>query len=411
MQILQGKNLLRIKASNQSAILRMIYYYGPISRSEIAQRLELTLPTITTNINKMLQDGLIKETFIRGRAPNASGRRVHPLQIDPGACYFGGVELKGTRWSACITDFGGKILASADGAHRDAAYGTFMGQLARDFMKCLAQSRKKLEDLCGIGISLPGLVDRENGILKINSRYQWVEREVRRDFAQLTGYQGKITLENNAIARGLSAQLFNWDEMENGKSFAYLVVSVGIACPLFLNTSSYRGSVVDAGEAGHMVIDPHGRLCTCGNHGCLEAYASEYALINDCRKEMEQGRAPVLREICGDGKEPDMSDIVRAQEAGDPDVRRIVEEAVYMLGIAVTNIINFTMPDIMLIDCHLFKNVANRQLLLEQTRNSLHNPAHFKYFKTTISFVDSDRFVGALGAAAVAIDEKLEIVL
>ena len=68
MQVLQGKNLLRIKETNQSAILRMIYYYGPISRSDIAQRLELTLPTITTNINKMLGEGLIKETFIRREA-------------------------------------------------------------------------------------------------------------------------------------------------------------------------------------------------------------------------------------------------------------------------------------------------------------------------------------------------------
>lgn len=411
MQILQGKNLLRIKETNQSAILRMIYYYGPISRSDIAQRLELTLPTITTNINRMLAEGLIKETFIRGKALNASGRRAHPLHINQEACHFGGVELKSTNWSVCVTDFCGKILASANGLCGGEEYESFLWQISREFMACLAESGKKLEDLCGIGISLPGLVDREKGILKINSRYRWIEREVCNDFAQLTGYQGKITLENNAIARGMSAQLFNWDEVENGKSFAYLVVSAGIACPLFLHTSSYRGSVVDAGEAGHMVLDPHGRLCACGNHGCLEAYASEYAIINDCRKEMEQGRAAILREICADKRELLIADIVRAQEAGDKDICRIVENAIYMLGIAATNIINFTGPDIMLIDCQLFKNESNRQLFLDHTQNSMRNPMHFKYFKTAISFVDSDRFIGALGAAAVAIDEKLEIVM
>lgn len=410
MQVLQGKNLLRIKESNQSAILRMIYYYGPISRSEIAQRLELTLPTITTNINKMLEEGLVKETFIRGKAPNTSGRRAHPLQINHEACYFGGVELKGKRWSACVTDFGGKILASAEGVCKDIEYENFIWRLGKDFMECLSDSGKKLEDLSGIGISLPGLVDRETGVLKIISRYQWINKKVSQDFAQLTGYQGKITLENTAIARGMSAQLFNWDEVENGKTFAYLTVSAGIACPLFLNTSSYRGSVVEAGEAGHMVIDPHGRRCTCGNRGCLEAYASEYAIINDCKRQMEQGNAVILQEICVNKKEPDIADIVQAQEAGDKEVCQIVEEAICMLGIAVTNIINFTMPDIMLIDCQLFKNEQNRQFLLAQTQNSLHNP-HFQYFKTEIFFVESDQFVGALGAAAVAIDEKLEIVM
>lgn len=411
MQVLQGKNLLRIKETNQSAILRMIYYYGPISRSDIAQKLELTLPTITTNINRMLKEGLIKETFIRGKAPNSSGRRAHPLYVNQEACYFGGVELKSTNWSVCVTDFCGKTLASAEGVCTDGDYDNFIWQIGREFTACLSKSGKKPEDLCGIGISLPGLVDREKGILKINSRYRWIGREVCSDFARLTGYQGRITLENNAIARGLSAQLFNWDEVENGKSFAYLVVSAGIACPLFLNTSSYRGSVVDAGEAGHMVLDPHGRPCVCGNHGCLEAYASEYAIINDCKKEMEQGRAGILKEISADGRELAIADIVQAQEAGDGDVCRIVEEAIYMLGVAATNIINFAGPDIMLIDCQLFKNESNRQLFLDHTQGRRSDAVQYKYFKTTISFVDSDRFIGALGAAAVAIDEKLESVI
>ena len=68
MRFLQGNNLPGVKASNQSAILRMIYYYGAVQRMEIAERLGLTLPTITTNINKMLADGLVKEKGVRRTA-------------------------------------------------------------------------------------------------------------------------------------------------------------------------------------------------------------------------------------------------------------------------------------------------------------------------------------------------------
>lgn len=405
MQLLQGNNLLRVKASNQSAILRTIYYYGPISRAEIAQRLELTLPTITTNINKMLKDGLVKEDFIREKSSRPSGRRVRPLQINAEAAYFGGVELKGNRWSVCVTDFCGKILSSADGVLADSIYENFINEVGKGFMACLDAGRKKPGDLTGIGISLPGMVDHGQGILKVNARFRWIGKDVCRDFAKATGYQGKITLENNAISRGLKVQLFHWGELEKGKSFAYLVVAAGIACPLFMNTSSYRGSVVESGEAGHMIMEPRGRLCSCGNHGCLEAYASEDAVINDCKKEMEKGRAQILRGICGDADNPVIAEIVQAQEAGDADVCRIVEEAVYMLGIAVINIINFTMPDFMLIDCRLFENKHNRQLLMEQTQSGLH---YHTFFKTAIYFVESDKTVGALGAAATAIDERLE---
>lgn len=405
MQLLHGNNLLRIKASNQSAILRTIYYYGPISRAEIAQRLDLTLPTITTNINRMLKDGLVKESYIKGKSPNPSGRRAHPLQINPKAAYFGGVELLGNRWSVCVTDFCGNILSHAGGALSDGIYSNFINQIGKDFMECLAASGKRAKDLCGIGISFPGMVDRGRGVLKINARFKWVGKDVCRDFAQATGYEGKITLENNAISRGMKLHLFYWDKLEKGKSFAYLAVSAGIACPLFMNTSSYRGSVVGSGEAGHMIMVPRGRKCACGNHGCLEAYASEDAIIDDCKREMEQGRALLLRQICEGVRVPGILEVLQAQEAGDADVCRVVENAIYILSLAVNNIINFAMPDFMMIDCRLFKNERNKQLLLEYTQSGLH---YHTYFKTAIFFVESDKEVGALGAAATAIDERLE---
>ena len=95
-----------------------------------------------------------------------------------------------------------------------------------------------------------------------------------------------------------------------------------------------------------------------------------------------------------------------ALEAGDPDVCRIIEEAVYRLATAVTNIINFPRPDIMLIDCQLFGNEHNREFLLERAESSLYSPT---YPGTVIEFVRADKFNGALGAVAVAIDENLEI--
>ncbi len=406
MRFLQGNNLPGVKASNQSAILRMIYYYGAVQRMEIAERLGLTLPTITTNINKMLADGLVKEKGVRRTASGSSGRRAKCLEINAEACYFAGVELRGEQWNICITDFCGRMLASCSGVQRNTDYGGVMEQLGKDFAGCLLESGRALEDLSGIGFCLPGLVDRENGLLKVNARYQWFNKDVRKDFARITGYGGRITVENSATARGVSMQLFHWEEVENTQSFAYMVVASGIACPLFLNKSGFQGAVLGAGEAGHMVIEPRGRMCSCGNRGCLEAYASEQAIIDDCKKELRKGRAKLLAKLCAPAGELTLSAILRAQEAGDPDVCRIIEEAVYRLATSVTNIINFTRPDIMLIDCQLFGNEHNREFLLERAESSLYSPT---YPGTVIEFVRADKFNGALGAVAVAIDENLEI--
>ena len=61
MQFEQGNNLPRVKVTNQSSILQMVYHCGPITRADIAKRLDLTLPTITTNINTMITAGLVRE--------------------------------------------------------------------------------------------------------------------------------------------------------------------------------------------------------------------------------------------------------------------------------------------------------------------------------------------------------------
>lgn len=404
MQFLQGNNLPRVKTSNQSAILRMIYFYGPIQRNKIAEELGLTLPTITTNINRMLADGLVKETNAQETSHGNNGRPARLLEINAEALYFAGVDLTGYVLSACVTDFCGQILSSESAMLEARDYESVMGQFARIFAKCLAKSGKKLEELCGVGISLPGLVDREEGILTMNPRFQWTNRNVRGDFAELSGYRGRITVENNSMARGISAQLFQWDELKNGQSFAYLLVSSGIACPLFLNEYSHHGSVVGVGEVGHMVMESHGRKCNCGNHGCLEAYAGEDAIIGECTEELEHGRAQILREICLNAKEPGMEEILKAQEAGDKDICRIMEDAVDKLATAAANIINFTRPDFMLIDGRLFRNICNRSSFLEKAKSNLCSPA---YFGTNFSFVESDLSMGALGAAAVSIDRKL----
>lgn len=405
MQFLKGSNLPRVKSSNQSAILRMIYYYGPIRRAEIAEKLELTLPTVTTNINKMMEEGLVRQVGTARMTGTANGRRAGLLEINAGSEFFVGAELVGEQWSVCVADFCGQPLASQGGTVKDKSYEAVMRQFADGYTQCLAESRKRPEDICGVGIGLPGLIDRENGILWMNALFQWSDKKVRRDFAALTGYEGKITVENNAAARGLCAQIFHRKDFAQGKSLAYLLVASGIACPVFLNDSGYRGSVVGTGEAGHMVIDPHGRFCTCGNRGCLEAYASECSIINECINEIRRERAVILRGLCADCEKPTMEEILRAQDEGDRDVTRVIEEAIYILAIAMSNIINFTRPDTMLIDCRLFASERNRNMLLNRSKSALCNPT---YYGTEIRFSEAGSFANASGGVAVAVDEKLE---
>ena len=153
-----------------------------------------------------------------------------------------------------------------------------------------------------------------------------------------------------------------------------------------------------------MVMDPDGPLCSCGNRGCLEAYSSDRALLSRCREALRQGRAPVLRALCGDAP-PNMEQVVAAQEAGDRDVAELVERAVYVLGVAVANLNNFACPSLMLIEGRLFSRPENWEHLLEVVRQNLCGVIRAG---ARFLFVEPDPFSGATGAAAMAICKDLE---
>ena len=171
-----------------------------------------------------------------------------------------------------------------------------------------------------------------------------------------------------------------------------------------LNTALDFGSVVGSGEVGHMVMVPNGAPCSCGNRGCLEAYASDTAVLSRCARALEAGGAPILSRLCGDAPLT-MEQVVAAQEAGDGAVAEIVERAVYVLGVAVANINNFACPDLMLIEGKLFSRPANWERLLEIVRDNLCGVIRPG---TRFVFVKPDPLSGAAGAAAMAICKDLE---
>ena len=117
------------------------------------------------------------------------------------------------------------------------------------------------------------------------------------------------------------------------------------------------------------------------------------------------GGAQILREICPEGTALAMEHILSAQAAGDADVCRIIDSAVYRIGIAISNIIRFTCPRIMFIDGVLFGTAENQDKLLEMMKGNLCSVIRTD---TEFIFVKPDDFSGAEGAAALAIYNSLE---
>lgn len=404
MQFEQGANPSRVKAGNQAAILKTIYLCGPIKRSEVARRLGLTLPTITTNINSMMARGIVRETGSERSITHFAGRKAHLVDIVPESRHFAGVEIQGMRRTVCLLDYRGKVLYQKEHTGEEREYGKNIALTCGMVDRALSACGLRPEDIAGIGVCLPGLVDTQQGVLEVRPSYSWTHKNIRADMASRMNYPGPIYVENNACARAYGAQLFRREDLGDAQTFAYLFLNQGIACPLVLNTAIDFGSVVGAGEVGHMVMVPNGEPCSCGNRGCLEAYASDTAVLRSCAQAIERGEAPVLRRLRGEGP-LSMEQVLAAQEAGEEAVAQIVGQAVRILGVAVANINNFACPSLMLIEGRLFSRPENWEHLLEVVRLNLCGVIRRG---TRFLFVEPDPFSGAAGAAAMAICKDLE---
>ena len=405
MYVASGNNLPRIKALNQSTIREIIYHYGPISRGEIAERLSLALPTITGAINNLLSIGFIQEVGADDSSEKkAMGRRVARIDIVEDFRIFLGVEIRGACRCVCVTDYRGKILFSAKDDEPCQDYEQAIAKTAEMIRKLLKRNRMPLDKISGICVCLPGLVDVDTGTLKVYPRYGWENRDVRGDIARLVDYHGPVLVENNACARTYAMRLFHQAELNEAKTFAYLFVSVGIACHFVHNEIGPRVSYASAGEAGHMVMDPDGPLCSCGNRGCLEALSSEKAIIARCKELLKRGRETALRYLCVDPSSPTIAEILQAQEEGDVYVSQILETAIYYLGVAIANIYNFISPQRMVIECALFQSERNKERLLEVIHKNLFTAT---ITEVNFTFMPPDELSGAVGAAAVAIQRDL----
>ena len=113
MQFLQSNITSRVKELNQSSVLKMIYFYGPIKRSDIAEQLGLTMPTITTNVNSLIGAGLVQEEENAPCPAGNRGRKARPVDIVPDAQHYVGIEMRGSRRVICVQNFRGQTLYEA----------------------------------------------------------------------------------------------------------------------------------------------------------------------------------------------------------------------------------------------------------------------------------------------------------
>lgn len=396
-----GNNLERLKSQNTESIKEVIYKYGPISRSEIAEMLQLTPPTITTNVTSLIQQGLVRECESGAveeerRSEHTLGRKRILVDFIPDARYAIGVLRGYFGTLISLVDIRGNVVCEKQFLDGIEDYEQAMDAVAGYVEELVQQAGIPRERIAGMGIGLPGFVDGHSGILRYGAINKWRDKPVARDLTKRTGLACRV--ENNARCCALGEELFSGKLRP--ETFAYFLISRGLACPLVIRNRLHSGEMAGAGEVGHMVVDRFGPVCpTCGNRGCLEGVSSELAIQNRCIQAVEAGMPTLLHEACVDPKNPQIPEILKVQRSGDRVVCAIMEDAVTYLGVMLANIINYINPALVIVDGQIMQNEENQRLLVEVARKNLF---FLNVDEVNIEFVPLDIFRGAKGAAALA---------
>ena len=261
-----------VKKLNKNRIFRLIYNSDKISRQEIADQLGLSLPTVNQNLKMLMEDGLIEYV---GNFTSTGGRRAQAITINNNARKAISVNIKTDYINVDVVGLKGQIIYSmAVKAHfsKSSAYIEKLTDVVRHAVDYVGADA---DDILGVGITVPGILDDEKQIL-ISAPPLKAKNY---DFTRLiSAIDYPVVVMNDARAEAYADHWFN-GKSEDEKIYIMLGEGVGGA---YINASAIRNGVHNrGGEFGHMVIHPGGKQCLCGKKGCLEAYVSEKVLSSE----------------------------------------------------------------------------------------------------------------------------------
>jgi glucokinase len=248
-----------------------------------------------------------------------------------------GVDLGGTNLRIAAVDEQGRLMEKVTLGTK-----TVLGRdhVLNDMCEAIRHASDKYKgsgELLGVGIGVPGIIDMQTGMMRESPNLPgWADYPVRNEIEKRLG--APVILENDANVAALGEKWLGAGRHVG--DMAMLTLGTGVGGGLVLGGKIWHGMTGMAGEFGHMTVDPEGQLCGCGNHGCLEQYASATAIMRMAREMIATGDAPGLAKAASADLEFSAREIYNLAIQGDEQARRIFRRVGRALGIALATMVN-----------------------------------------------------------------------
>lgn len=329
-----GPSSLSLRQMNRLRVIEMLYRQPGSSRTDLARWTGLSRATVSTLVEELGRAGVVEER----EPPQADGRRPtgRPpvlLSLVPGAAFAVGLDFGHQHIRVAICDLAGEVVAD-DWSPAEVDHApTESLDLAHELVRTsLGGAGIEPDRVLGVGMGLAAPIDRATGEIATDGILPgW---HGLRPAAEMQARLGiAVELENDANVGALGEKVFG--AARGVDDLIYVRVSAGIGAGLILGGRPYRGVHGVAGEIGHVLADPAGAICRCGNRGCLETVASPVAVAG----LLERSTGAPVPVPC----------VLELVEAGDRGARRAVADAGEAIGRALSTLVNVLNPELVVV--------------------------------------------------------------
>ena len=333
-----------IREMNEKLVLKTIIQEKTISRADIAKQLNLNKTSVSSIVSDLIEKNLVMET---GSGESSGGRKPILVMFNQKAGYSLSFDVGPDYISSLLTYLDGSFVADSYTSGEPTSSGNLYAVLKESIEKYLQQIPESTYGITGICIGLHGIVNENK--LVFSPFYSLECHKLKEDLE--ASFNIPVLLENEANLAALGEQKFE----PTATSLVSLSVKYGIGAGVILNGELYTGSDGHAGEVGHLITAINGRQCPCGNHGCLEQYASEYNILQAYKEysNLENVNFMSFKQ-----------DYFKSK----PMAQNVMSQFIQYMVIAVNNLITTFNPEIIIINSRITNQIDG---IVDQIKDQL----------------------------------------
>ncbi|MDQ0375779.1 ROK family transcriptional regulator [Cellulomonas humilata] len=319
-----------VRRANLSAVLRLLHFHGPATRSDLVASTGFNRSTVGSLTSELVKLGLVRE---RPGVVSGKGRPSNVVEPVSTSVHVLAFDVTPSSVGAARVGLGGYMLQVRRRLHSSSPHDVpavveLIATLAREM-----QAKSVPGSVClGLVVSVPGSVRQPDGLVRRSPPLGWHEVPFAELLSEATGHEYPVAVGNDGDL-GVVAEYLR-GAARGAQDVLYVRGEVGVGGGVVVDGELLKGAGGYAGEVGHIVVKPGGRVCSCGARGCWEA---------------EIGDAAIIRAVGRDPRESDIEDVLNDVAVGNRRSISGVRKTGEWVGLGLASLVNLFNPRVVVL--------------------------------------------------------------